>query len=83
MNKNTKRLFIGSGIAAGMGAVGAAHHALTKYLVNVALDRQIPKHIPGSERRLSGSRIDPELARMRKRGTGHPCHARLAVLLGP
>lgn len=61
MNKNTKRLFIGSGIAAGMGAVGAAHHALTKYLVNVALDRQIPKHIPGSERRLSGSRIDPEL----------------------
>lgn len=56
MDKRTRGILIGSGIAAvGVGAMGAAHRAVAGYLVRVALDRELPRHTGGSERRLSGS----------------------------
>lgn len=59
MKKHAKRLLIGSGLAAaGMGVAGTVHLAVTKYMVNVALDRQIPKYTGGAERKLAGSELD-------------------------
>lgn len=46
MKKRTKKLLIGSGIfAVGFAAVSAVSHALTNYLVKVALDREQPKPV--------------------------------------
>lgn len=61
MDRIAKRILIGSGIAAaGMGAAGAANRAITKYFVDVALDREVPPHPSGSERLLSGFTMAPE-----------------------
>ena len=62
MKKSARRILIGSGIAAaGVGLAGTVHRAVTKYMVNVALDREVPKHISGAEQKLSGSEISKEL----------------------
>lgn len=58
MDKKAKTLLIGSGIAAA-GVLSAGHCALTRYFVNIALDRQIPRHPPGSQRLLTGAAKDP------------------------
>ena len=61
MDRLAKRILIGSGIAAaGMGAAGAANRAITKYFVDVALNREPPPHPSGSERLLSGFAMAPE-----------------------
>lgn len=62
MKKSARKILIGSGLAAaGVGLAGTVHRAVTKYMVNVALDRQVPKHISGAEQKLSGSNFDQEL----------------------
>lgn len=59
MKKSARRMLIGSGLAAaGVGLVGTTHLAVTKYMVNVALDRQIPKHTGSAERKIAGSELD-------------------------
>jgi fermentation-respiration switch protein FrsA (DUF1100 family) len=59
MKKSARRILIGSGLAAaGAGLAGTVHLAVTKYMVNVALDRQIPKHTGGAEKKLAGSEVD-------------------------
>lgn len=65
MDRKTKSILIGSGIAAaGIGAAGAAHRAVTKFLVNVALDREVPKHAAVSEQKLAGAAVvDAEMLR--------------------
>ncbi len=44
MEKTTKGLLIGSSVLAGITAAGAASVGATKYLVDVALNRDIPKY---------------------------------------
>ena len=62
MKKSVKRLLVGSGLAAaGIGITGVAHQAMTKYLVNVALNRQIPRHMPSAEQKLAGEEPDQKL----------------------
>lgn len=62
MKKRSIRLLLGSGIAAaGVGIAGAAQRSVIRFLVNVALDRELPNYPKGSERRLSGTAIDPSL----------------------
>lgn len=44
---NNKKWILGTGIAAaGLTAVGAVSHALTKELVKIAVDRDLPQNIP-------------------------------------
>lgn len=44
MKKAVKKFLIGTGVAAaGVAAVGAASHAITEYMMKVALDREMPK----------------------------------------
>lgn len=63
MNKKTKHVVIGSGIAAaGVGAVGVVHRAITKYFVDVALNRQVPKHAGSAEQKLSGCSINQQFS---------------------
>ena len=62
MKKSARRMLIGSGlVAAGVGLAGTVHRAVTKYMVHVALDREVPKHISGAEQKLSGSEFSKEL----------------------
>lgn len=62
MKKSARRMLISSGlVAAGVGLAGTVHRAVTKYMVNVALDREVPKHISGAEQKLSGSEFSKEL----------------------
>lgn len=64
MNKHTRNMLIGSGITAAMVALaGSARHSAADYLVRVALDRQVPPHPIGAERRLIASCVDPKLLR--------------------
>ena len=60
MQKKTRRMLIGSGIAAAaLAAVTeTARQAVTGYFVNVALDREAPSRPLISERRLTGNSID-------------------------
>lgn len=68
MKKSTKKIIIGSGIAAaGAAAFTVAYCKLTEALVNVALDRKRPKASPKAAGKLSGSdgtanRIDEKIA---------------------
>lgn len=56
MKENTKKVLIGSGIAAaGAAAVTALTYKLTKSLVKIALDREQPKAPKKSQNLLSGS----------------------------
>lgn len=59
MKKSARRLLIGSGLAAaGLGLAGTLHRSVTRYMVNVALDRELPRHTGGAERKLTGSEND-------------------------
>lgn len=64
MNKSVRRLLVGSGLAAtGISIVGAAHWATTKYLVNVALNRQVPRHSVAAEQKIAGGEVDQAFIR--------------------
>jgi fermentation-respiration switch protein FrsA (DUF1100 family) len=55
MKKSVRLTLMGVGAAAvGMGITGVAHRAVTKYFVDVALNRQLPKHTAVAEQKLSG-----------------------------
>ena len=59
MDKRGKMMLVGSGITAAVMALAeSARYRAADYLVRLALDRDIPPHPPGAERRLSGSTID-------------------------
>ena len=52
-------MLVGSGItAAVMALAGSVRYRAADYLVRLALDRNVPPHPPGAERRLSGTTID-------------------------
>lgn len=53
MNKITRRVLIGSGVTAAMLVLAeSARHGAANYMVRVALDRTVPPHPMGVERRL-------------------------------
>lgn len=58
MEKHLKTILLGSTVAIGLGAVGAVHLATTKYLVNVALNRDAPKHTERAGKRITGAQWD-------------------------
>ena len=58
MEKRLKNILLGSTLAAGIGAAGAVHLATTKYLVNVALDREAPRHTERAGQRITGAQWD-------------------------
>ena len=59
MEKWTKNGLLGSSLAAvGIGMAGAVHAVTTRYLVDVALNRQPPRHTEKAGRKLSGSQLD-------------------------
>lgn len=70
MKKNVRRILLGSGLAAaGVGLTGVVHGAVTRYFVNVALNRQIPKHTLGAEQKLAGGELDQRfMQRLREAG---------------
>ncbi|MBR5540168.1 MAG: hypothetical protein IKU56_02185, partial [Clostridia bacterium] len=45
MKKSKKNVLIASGIVAGMVALGALYHGTIHKLMNIALNREQPKHI--------------------------------------
>lgn len=62
MKKSARNLLIGSGLAAaGVGLAGTIHRAVTRYFVDVALNREVPKHTSGAEQKLAGSEVDRKL----------------------
>lgn len=70
MERNNKKLLLGSGIVAvGLTAAGAMSHAVTRNLVRVAVDRELPRGIPaGTRRRFKGSGDDPDFLRAMEAG---------------
>lgn len=80
MKKSVRRMLVGSGLAVtGLGMVGMVHHAMTKYLVNIALNRQLPKHSPAAEQKLAGEEPDQKLLQ-RLRGAGERLKEKGGVL---
>lgn len=66
MKKSTRRWLVGSGLAAtGLGITGAAYCAMTQYLVNVALNRQVPRYVGAASRRLAGELPDRQFMQRR------------------
>ncbi len=57
MEKNQMRLLLGTGVlAAGLTAAGAVSHGVTRQLVRIAVDRELPGRIsPRARRRFKGS----------------------------
>lgn len=62
MKKTTKNLLIGSGIAAGITALGALHRSSARRLMEIALDREEPPAISRSRERLRGSKRLAEIS---------------------
>ena len=59
MKKETRNLLIGSGIVAtAVGAAAVVSHAITKNLVNVAIDRIQPKTVTKARSHINGSKKD-------------------------
>ncbi len=57
MKKKAQKFLIGTGIAAaGVGAVTAISYKLTKKLLNVAMDRELPKAVSAGRELISGSK---------------------------
>ena len=72
MEKWTKNVILGSSLAAvGLGVAGAAHMATTKYLVNVALNREPPRHTAGAGQKISGMDVDDKWLRLRAQAAEH------------
>lgn len=62
MNKREKIMLVGSGVTAAVMALATSvRYRGADYLVRLALDRELPPHPMGAERRLSGSTIDSTL----------------------
>lgn len=56
MKKKTKKILIGTGIAAaGAALVGAVHRYTTKYLMKLALDREAPKSNTDDSKKVTGA----------------------------
>ncbi len=56
MKKNTKRLLVGAGVlTAGVSAAAAVSYNLTKLLMNIAMDREIPKFMYKGKEKLTGA----------------------------
>lgn len=76
MNKQEKRILIGSGITAAMVALaGSARQLASDYWVRLALDRKAPPHPPGMARRLVSGCMDERMLQ-RIRQAGHTLAAR-------
>lgn len=60
MEKGTRNWIVGSGIvAAGITAAGAVSHAVTKNLVKIAVDRELPHKVtPQAAEQFKGSELD-------------------------
>lgn len=66
MEKRIRNILVGSSLAAvGLGVAGAAHRATTKYLVNVALNREAPRHTSKAGQRISGTQLNEKWVRRR------------------
>jgi fermentation-respiration switch protein FrsA (DUF1100 family) len=66
MEKRLRNFMVGSSLAAvGFGVAGAVHAATTRYLVNVALNREAPKYTAKAGQRLSGTEQDAGWIRRR------------------
>lgn len=66
MEKWRKHILLGSSIAAmGLGVMGAAHAATTRFLVDVALNRKPPRYTERAGQRLSGTKADAAWLRQR------------------
>ena len=62
MNRRTKVMLIGSGVTAAVMALAeSARHGVADYFVRVALDRKVPPHPMGAERRLVASCTDEKM----------------------
>lgn len=66
MEKRLGYLLAGSAVAAmGLGVAGAVHMLSTNYLVNVALNRETPKHTGSARQRIAGAQWDEAWMRQR------------------
>lgn len=62
MNKNARRMLIGSGVTAAVMALAeSARQGVADYLVSVALDREVPPHPIRAERRLVAGCTDADM----------------------
>ncbi|MBQ8333451.1 MAG: alpha/beta hydrolase [Clostridia bacterium] len=62
MKDKTQKIIIGSTIAAaGIAGAAAVSHAITEYLMRVALDRQAPKSMVKSQEKMMGEKQNREL----------------------
>lgn len=62
MKKGAKKLLAGAGVVAAVGAAATAiSHGITKYLVNVALNRDEPKSMTKLKKRLTATQQDNEI----------------------
>lgn len=59
MKKSTRNMLVGSAFAAGL--LHSVYQGMTRYLVKVALDRDLPAHPASAKDRLSGGGIDPDV----------------------
>lgn len=61
MKKDTKKLLVGAGVVATVGAAAVVvSHGITKYLVNAALNREEPKSMTKLKKRLTATQQDNE-----------------------
>lgn len=83
MQKKTKQVIIGSGVAAALlAAAESARQAATGYFVNMALDRNVPPHSARAERRLTGSCIDEKLLKqVREAGEILACRPKTEIVI--
>ncbi len=61
MKKRTRNVLIGSGIAAVMALAESARQGAARFLVGVALDREVPPHPVSAERHLVSSCTDEKM----------------------
>ena len=74
MNKSVRNLMIGCGaVAVGMAAMGATSYASTKKMVDVALDRKLPKlgNMEKARESLRGFRDNSDFRIVTMRGVGY------------
>lgn len=59
MKKTTRNVLLGSAFAAGL--LHSLNQSMIRYLVKVALDRELPAHPAAAREKLSGGAIDPDV----------------------